>query len=647
MFEICMVNRYSISEQRGRGMNKKRCLDILNNLSTEEAITSEELGVRLSLSSRTVRNELKELKGILEKEGAHLISKTNSGYLISIENQEKYRNFLRMLEGVNMIPETSDERIQYLFEELLQNNEKYVKLDDLAEQLYISKSSLTANLKEVRRLLAAYNLQLVTRPGYGLRIEGKEFDFRHCLAAHITNQKKTDEFQKIAECVEQGLEGSDFKINEMSYQNLVVHIYIALRRNQDSIHTPLQEEQLEQIAREVEFVYAQKIAGFLEKTFSTKLSRAETGYIAVHLAGKRMVGSMKHSGNLVIDDEIYGLVNRMLDVIQENYHMDFHDDLELRMFLAAHMVPFSVRMQYGMKLKNPLLQEIKSHYSLAYMMAVTACEVLEQHFRKKMSDDEIGYFALPISLAMERRQTKVARKNIVVVCATGRGSAQILVYRLKNEFGKYLNQIEICDVLELKGFDFTNIDYVITTVPIPFSINRPILQIKLFLENADVHALQNLLTGKDGPVLKKYFHRDMFLAGLKAANKQEVITKMVEQIRRVKKIPGDFEQAVFERERLAVTEFGNLVAIPHPNRALTDETFVCIAVLQAPIYWDEQRVQFVLMLSLQKDGCDDMQKLSSTIAKILFSRECINEIIKKPTFDTFIKLLEAMERNNS
>lgn len=634
-------------------MNKKRCLDILNNLDTEEAVTSEELGIRLQLSSRTVRNELKELKGILEKEGAHLISKTNSGYLISIEDQEKYQNFLKMLEGINMIPETSDERIQYLLEELLQNNEKYVKLDDLAEQLYISKSSLTENLKEVRRLLAAYNLQLVMRPGYGLRIEGKEFDFRHCLATHITNQRKpgtgskNQEFQRIAECVEQGLEGSDFRINEMSYQNLVVHISIALRRNQDGIYSPLQEEQLESIAKEVEFIYAQKIVALLEETFSIRLSRAETGYIAVHLAGKRMIGSMKHSGNLVIDDEIYSLVNRMLDVIQENYNIDFHDDLELRMFLAAHMVPFSVRMQYDMKLKNPLLQEIKSHYSVAYMMAVTACEVLEQHFQKKMQDDEIGYFALPISLAMERRQTKVSRKNIVVVCATGRGSAQILVYRLKNEFGKYLNRIEICDVLELKGFDFTDIDYVITTVPIPFSINRPILQIKLFLENADVHALQNLLTGKDGSVLKKYFHQDMFLSGLEATDKQEVIMKMVEQIRKVKKIPDDFQQAVFERERLAVTEFGNLVAIPHPNRALTDETFVCIAVLQAPIYWDEQKVQFVLMLSLQKDGCDDMQKLSSTIAKILFSRECINEIIKKPTFDTFIKLLEAMERNNS
>lgn len=89
-------------------MNKKRCLDILNNLSTEEAITSENLGIRLQLSSRTVRNELKELKDVLEKEGAHLVSKTSLGYMLNIEDEEKYQNFLKTLENTDAVPESPE-----------------------------------------------------------------------------------------------------------------------------------------------------------------------------------------------------------------------------------------------------------------------------------------------------------------------------------------------------------------------------------------------------------------------------------------------------------------------------------------------------------------------------------------------------------
>lgn len=630
-------------------MNKKRCLDILNNLSTEEAITSENLGIRLQLSSRTVRNELKELKDVLEREGAHLVSKTNLGYMLHIEDEEKYQDFLKTLENTDTVPESPEERIQYLLEILLENGETYIKIDELADQLYVSKSSLTSNLKEVRRFLKTCNLQLVTRPGYGIRIEGEEFNLRHCLAVCTGDQiKKHDQKQKlktIAECIEKGIEGSDFRLSEISYQNLVVHIYIALMRSKDGGHVPLRGSQLESITKEVEFVYAQNIARFLENAFSVRLSREETGYIAVHLAGKRMIGSMKHSGNLVIDDEIYTIVNQMLDVIYENYNIDFHDDLELLMFLAAHMVPFSVRMQYGMNLKNPLLQEIKSHYSMAYMIAVTACEILEKHFQKHISDDEIGYFALPISLAMERNQTEIAKKNIVVVCSTGRGSAQLLVHRLKSEFGKYLDQIDICDVIELKNFDFAKTDYVITTVPIPFSVNRPILQIKLFLENADVNALHSLFLESRNSIVRKYFHPELFIGELEAYNKQEVITAMVDQIQSKKEIPDDFLDAVFEREQMAVTEFGNMVAIPHPNRALTDETFVCVAVLKTPIYWEQQKVQFVLLLSLQKGGDTNMQYLSSVMSKLLFSREYINEMIKNPTFDTLLRILETIEKN--
>lgn len=631
-------------------MNKKRWKDILDRLSETDAITSEALAQQLNLSSRTIRNELKEMKSVLEQAGAHLVSRTSTGYLLEIEDRKRYAKFLASLNAQGEIPETSKERVQYLLETLLANGDQYVKLEDLQDQIYISRSSLTSDLKEVRRLLEEYNLKLITRPGYGIRVEGREFDLRLCIAASTIgriekqNCQEQESLRKIAECIQEGLRDTDLHISDVSYQNLIVHIYIALKRIAEGCYVPLESQQLEMIEKEAEFNDAKKIVSILESSFAMKIPETEIGYIAIHLASKRIIEAPDVQDNVVIDQRINDIVTHMLDEIETSYNLHFHEDLELRMVLAMHLIPFDVRMQYDMNLKNPLLKEIKTRYTLAYMIAVSACEVLKDHYHKQIQDDEIGYFALHFNLALERRKHQGKPKNIVIVCSTGRGSAQMLVWRMRDEFGRYLDRIETCDVLQIGHFDFTDIDYVITTVPISVSIPRPILHIQLFLEEHDLKAIRSLLAGENISSLHQYFHPDLFLGNLEAENKEDAIKMMVKQIHKVKNVPDDFLEAVFAREKMAVTAFGNRVAIPHPNRAMSPETFVCAAVLKKPISWNRQKVQFIFMLSLTTAKDKDMERFSRITSKFLFSPEYISEMIRNPKYSTLMKLLGNIEK---
>ena len=64
------------------------------------------------------------------------------------------------------------------------------------------------------------------------------------------------------------------------------------------------------------------------------------------------------------------------------FHIDLMDDLELRMMLALHLVPFGVRMAYDLDLHNPLLVDIKTKYTMAYNLAVVASEELRKHYNK-------------------------------------------------------------------------------------------------------------------------------------------------------------------------------------------------------------------------------------------------------------------------
>lgn len=64
----------------------------------------------------------------------------------------------------------------------------YVKLDDLAEILYVSRSTLQNDLKELRKLLATYGLSLENRPYHGIRVKGNEARLRYCISDYIFNR---------------------------------------------------------------------------------------------------------------------------------------------------------------------------------------------------------------------------------------------------------------------------------------------------------------------------------------------------------------------------------------------------------------------------------------------------------------------------
>lgn len=631
-------------------MNRKRWFELLNNLSETEAVSSELLAKKMNISSRTVRNELRDMKPELEKEGAQLLSSTKTGYQLQIDDRSRYNAFVASLQQAEAIPATSNDRIRFLLKMLLTNGMNYIKLEELCEQLYISRSRLTADLKEVRAALEGYNLKLVIKPGYGMRIEGDEFDVRLCLSMCMPQEcesedsKEKDSLKKIADCVGKGLTGSRLKLSDVSYQKLIEHIYIALMRIRCGNCIWPGTKKLELIGEEEEYATAREIARHLEEAFAITIPSGEVGYIAIHLAGKRIIENLEPNDNLVISTDIYNVVTYMLDEIERNYNISFHDDLELRMVLAMHLIPFSVRMRYGMNLANPMIKEIKAHYTMAYMIAITACDVLRDHYHRNIHDDEVGYFALHFKLALDRKQKLISKKNIVIVCSTGRGSAQLLLWKVKETFGRMLDKVETCDLNALEKYDLTDIDYVLTTVPISQPICRPILHIETFMAEKDINAIRSLLRGEYRSSLEKYFHPDLFLTELECSTKEEVIHAMVNQIAKVKDIPDTFEEHVLEREKMSVTAFGNMVAVPHPNKSLGEETFVCVAVLKKPIRWNDKKAQFIFMLSLKKSADEDMQYFFMVTSKLLFHSEYISNLIKNPSFSMLMKYLGEIEK---
>ncbi len=185
--------------------------------------------------------------------------------------------------------------------------------------------------------------------------------------------------------------------------------------------------------------------------------------------------------NVIITQEISDLVTAMLERVYDLFKFDFRSDLELRMILSQHLVPLSVRIRFDMDMKNPMLRDVKEKILFVLYMACNAVTVLNEHFKVSLSEDEVAYFAFAFALALERRKTEIKKKNVILVCSSGRGSAQLLQYKYKNSFKDYIDEIIACDVGSLYKMDFSRYDYIFTTVPSPFRYLCPFWRWNIFL----------------------------------------------------------------------------------------------------------------------------------------------------------------------
>ena len=54
----------------------------------------------------------------------------------------------------------------------------YRKLDDIADELWISRSTIDRLFKDVKETFERYHLKIVSKPFYGIRLEGNELNKR-------------------------------------------------------------------------------------------------------------------------------------------------------------------------------------------------------------------------------------------------------------------------------------------------------------------------------------------------------------------------------------------------------------------------------------------------------------------------------------
>lgn len=631
-------------------------IDIVDALKDGNPVSVDAFAAQLKVSPRTVRSYISQANMQLSGIASIAFSRRAGGYVMDVADEDALENWIVRASGLSSGDgsDISKQRVAYLLNDLLQRT-GWVTVNMLAEMLYVSPQSISNDLRAVERMLATYGLTLARRPHYGVRVEGPEMPRRLCLAGLVSRalvnddalvrNEGLDRVVKIAaKRIDSVLEGEDLTLSYSAFQNLTIHVAVSIERMKSGCYVPMGDEGLDVMRRAPEYAVAQRIAQAMEQSFSVSMPEAEIAYIAVHLAGKRTLASLAAEGadedvEGVIPEGVWATVGAMLDRVLETFRFDLRDDLELRMNLARHLAPLAIRLRYGLRLENPILSEIKQRYPLAFSMAQDTADVLQERYGSKPSEDETGYIALALALALDRQRTGSPKKNIVVVCASGAGTARLLEASIRRQFGDRIGEVTLTDAQHVADRDFEGVDYVFTTVPLEAALPVPVQRVSVFLSSDDVVGINELLDCSPlaGSFLASLFSPACFSAHLDASTPIEAISSLSERLVSSGMAPVELPELVLAREEVASTAFGSDLALPHPIRAVNDVTRVCVGVLDRPIDWGGKHARLVMLVSLGTKDRDALDYFFGRVSELLSHPARVAAIVEDPTFDRFLQ----------
>ncbi len=618
---------------------------VLELVLAQRGITQEEIAAELGVSARTVRSYVGRLNDSLA-DVARIELQRGAGYSLSVMDEPGFARFRSRLQGQEHDTGAVSKRVAYMLEDLLTRSD-WVKLGEYAEALFVSRQMLSRDLATVEKVLNRFDLVLERRPHYGMRVVGSEVQRRICLTGAVVGRVTpgngpvgaADDASRVWSIIDDACSVWGLQLSSDTLQNLVTHLLVAIVRMREGCYVPVDLGDLLCDAPAEVRDAAAFIAQRIGEEFSLYVPSEEAAYITVHLMGKISADGVPFSEEF--EAEALAISGKMLDVVSHAYHINLREDIELRATLALHLAPLIVRLRYRMNQSNPMLEDIRHEFPLAFSIAADASMVLFARFGVMPSADEVGYLALLFELALERKRKAVQEQkmSIVIACASGMGSARILEHRCRREFGDRIDRIVSCDVRHLSSIDYTDIDCVLSTVPIPFSasLSVPSIVIGSLFGPQDVKEVNDFLQGI-GSGLDSYFREELFFPSCRFDSKWEAIHVLCEKMVRFG-ADSSLEELVLRRERSFTTAVGNGVAIPHPVDPTSEQMFLSIALLDEPLIWDDfgHEVCIVFLISFPNSDSVELDSFFHEFSALIANKELVDALALSHDWDSFMR----------
>lgn len=626
-------------------LKNKRSREILKVLAAQsKPLTINTIAMRLDVSNRSIRNDLNDLDDFLANKypSIHLHKKPRIGVWLETDEQGKCKlNHLIEESSQYVSPFNAEDRRFFLIKQLLLAQGS-LTMQKLADELFVSRVTVYNDLEDVEEWLSHYDILLRRKQKEGLSIRGNEQQIRNAMADLLDILKTDQDLESILqisddhnssridyvnylqlkelfpdtdlEGIEKILKESEqdmkFPLAEDAFTCLLIHIAISLERIKKNKDIKMESDQLLAIQQKREYKIAKQITTQVETLYHLKIPEAEVGYISLHILGSKMQQgfTIDHSEEIIenSDDFVRDLAKEIINLVGIVLSTNLQDDQQLLTGLILHLRPTINRLKYGLRLKNPLLDEIKNKYPSVFGAAWSSSVLFEKYYGIKVTEEEVAYLAMHFGAALERKNPLT---RAVIVCSSGIGTAQLAAVRLEQSISD-LKIIEITSYNDVRKIQSLNYDIIISTIPLK-GYDKPVILINPLVGDRDIQNIRKYIRNVaetktfhsntlKGPHPELY-RRDLIFPQRSFTDAESAIRFLGSELEAQGAVTTGFVQSCLEREKITHTSIGYGIAIPHGEQPFVSRPAVAVLSLDKSIKWGDDSVELIFMLAFKFD----------------------------------------------
>lgn len=618
--------------------NDNRICKILQILEHKRSASLDYLEKKLDVSTKSIKNDIKELNEIFD--GNALIQLKLGKYKLYVIEQDEFEKIKENLYLHDDFFNSPKKRMAYVIKKLM-NSEKPVLTEDLAYEMSIGRTTLVGDLKKARELLSKYNIKIVGKTNTGLVLQGEEIDIRIFVIENLYEEiyKDHDLDYDVQETLNKIF--TEMKLDSSTKSQIKKFLTVLIDRLVNGHPISMLNETYEDLIYTKQIKIANDISDRLEELFGLTIPDNERVFMTLPIVGMRTPMDIDRVKNLEITDEVINLVLDIIELIKLEMDITITPGNLLDEF-TYHISFMLNRLKYGIKIKNPVLDEIKEKYMVPYKLAEIAKMLIEDRTKKKVSKDELGFLAVYFSVFISENtyeQNKIC--SIAIICGTGKITARLIAAQLR-KIVDIDTKLDMFSDSQVNKEILDKYDLVLSTIKFECDTITPIIHLKeIFDENQLKNKIESvrytekldipMLQGMESLVLSLLDEEKFFVLD-RNKSYTENVDFMIDSLYEAGCVDEGFKERIHIRESKSTMVFDENIALPHAINYETDKIVFAIGVFSdedKKKKSDDLKVVFLLAIP-DSDEKDDsvLVKIYDEIIAIAKDKEIVENISK-------------------
>lgn len=615
----------------------------------DDWLTASQIATFVGASIRSVKNYVSEINFLYK----NCIISSRNGYKL------KDNNIVNEINIIERIPQENDERVNYIIKKiLLQNDNAKLEIDDLAEDIYVSNTTVMRIIDSAKKLCHNFNLELSVQKNI-VHLVGPERNKRK-LMKHIyisefgSNKISIQTMEKLFPtynlAVLRGIiheicKKHKYYINGYSYDYLLLDTLITLDRIKNNHPNQKNTKDINEFDI-AESKVAKEIIYQLEKRFNVSFDSNEISAYTSILVSYLMKIDYK---NLTVDgvkriigDECVSLVETLLKIANEYYFINANNP-DFYVKFAIHIYNLLYRAETNFISNNPITTVIKKNSPLLFDCAVRMSEMIYSLKNYRINEDEIAYIAIHIGSALEAEENSNRKLTAVLIFPQYYNFHLLLEDRIAKDFNEHLVINDVYTSISEMKSNRKKYDLIISTIPIEYE-DGEFVEIGSFYTPNDYQKIYDKISNIKKKQKKEILLEQLisissptlFAKDLPIHNKKEILEYINEEMYKNGYCSKDYIYDVLNREEASSTKFGN-IAVPHGIELDCKRTGLFALLSNKGIEWDDGIVNIVIFLAINKNDNSVFRNVYDNLIVMLLDNKVVNEVLKSEDYYEFIE----------